>query len=135
MISPCTTISSFDLESLIYSSCIYDNLESNSNLELNQHKILTHKVCFSFHISFFHNALSYQPYLNISFDSVIISAICFLILIEILCLMDIIYAKINLNSNLDLNIEAQKKLTLMTGYLAISYIVRCFPVAIYNLLF
>ena len=78
MSSSSDTTSFSDLVSLIYSTCIFDYLKSNSNIELNLHKNLFRKFVYPQLISFLDTALSAQPHSYKSIDSIISSALQFL---------------------------------------------------------
>ena len=73
-----TTSSFSDLSTLIYATFILDHLKYNSTLKVNLHKNLFCKFIDTKLISFVDNALSAQPHLYKSLDSVISSAIRFL---------------------------------------------------------
>ena len=78
MSSSSTTISSFDLASLIYSTFILDYLKSYTNFELNLHKNLFRKFYCPQLISFLDNRLPAQPISYKSLDSFILLALRFL---------------------------------------------------------
>ena len=77
--SPSSTPSSSDLASLIYSTFSFDQLKSNTNLELNLHKNLFCKLNYSQLISFLDTTLSAQPHSYKSLNSLISFALRFLV--------------------------------------------------------